>query len=140
MISINFVAVLGAAVAAFILGFLFHGPVGGKLWMKLADVHPTGNEKFSDMIPQMIGNLFTNFVTALGVSVVYLFASTSSVANVSGVWGGILCGVFVWICFLVTSSSIEVFWMGRKVSLWAYEAFCSLIGMGVVGAIIAYWR
>lgn len=140
MISINFIAVLGAAVAAFIIGFLLHGPIGGKLWMKLANITPTGNEKFSDMIPQMIGNLFTNFVTALGLSVVYLFASTSSAVNVSGVWGGVLCGLFVWICFLVPSSAVEVLWMGRKVSLWVYESACSLVVMGVMGAIIAICR
>jgi hypothetical protein len=60
--------------------------------------------------------------------------------NISGVWGGVLCGVFVWICFLMTSSAIEVIWMGRKMGLWAYEAMCSLIVMGVMGAIIAYWK
>ena len=36
MTSINLIAVSIAAVAAFVLGFLFHGPVAGKLWMKLA--------------------------------------------------------------------------------------------------------
>mgnify|MGYP003353537644 CR=1 FL=1 len=39
-----------AALAIFVIGFLFHGPLFGKLWMKLADIHPTGNEKFKDMI------------------------------------------------------------------------------------------
>jgi len=54
MLPINFAAVAVAAVTAFILGFLFHGPLLGRIWMKLADIHPTGNEKFSDMIPQIV--------------------------------------------------------------------------------------
>lgn len=53
MISINFVSVFIAAIVAFILGFLFHGPISGKLWMKLANIHPTGNEKMSDMYGKM---------------------------------------------------------------------------------------
>ncbi len=140
MISINFIAVLVAAVVAFIIGFLFHGPIGGKLWMKLANVVPTGNEKLSDMVPQMIGNLFTNFVTALGLSVMFTIVSSSSAVNISGVWGGVLCGVFVWIFFLVTSSAIEVIWMGRKTGLWLYESGWLLIAMGAMGAIVAVWR
>ena len=63
MLPINFMAITAAAVTAFILGFLFHGPLLGRVWMKLADVHPTGKEKFSDMVPQMLKNLLANFVT-----------------------------------------------------------------------------
>ena len=122
------------------VGFLLHGPIGGKLWMKLANIVPTGNEKFSDMIPQMIGNLFVNIVTALGLSIVFTILSTSSAVNISGVWGGVLCGVFVWIFFLVTSSAIEVIWMGRKTGLWLYESGWLLIAMGTMGAIVAVWR
>ena len=48
----------------FIIGFLFHGPLFGKLWMKLANIHPTGNEKLSDMIPQMVKNFLANIVCA----------------------------------------------------------------------------
>lgn len=139
MLPINFLAVLVAAVVAFILGFLFHGPVLGKMWMKLANITPTGNEKLSDMGGQMFWNLVSNFVTALALAVVYLFASTSSYFTATGIWGGILCGWLVWLGFLVTSSSIEVIWMGRKASLWLFEAFCSFIVMGVMGAIIAAW-
>jgi ABC-type phosphate/phosphonate transport system permease subunit len=39
--SINIWGVLISAVVAFILGFLAHGPVAGKLWMKLANIVPT---------------------------------------------------------------------------------------------------
>lgn len=135
--SINLWAVLVSAVAAFVIGFLAHGPIAGKLWMKLANIVPTGNEKFSDMVPQMLGNLFTNFVTAFGLAIVYLFAS--AYLNNSGAHFGILCGLFVWIVFLVPSTAIEVIWMGRKTKLWLFEVVCSGITMAVMGAIIATW-
>ncbi len=138
MFYINLLAVIVAAVVAFILGFLFHGPIGGKLWMKLANIHPTGNEKFKDMIPQMIWNLISNLVTAYFLAVIYLLASSSPYL-VAGVWGGVICGLLVWIGFLVTSTSIEVIWMGRSAKLWLFECACSLIVMVVMGAIIAAW-
>lgn len=136
MFHLNIIGVVVAAVVAFILGFLFHGPISGKLWMRLADIHPTGNEKFKDMVPQMFLNLFTNLVTAYGLSVVYVFATAST--NVTpGVLGGMACGLLVWLTFLVTSSSIEVIWMKRKVSLWVFESICSLVVMLVMGIIIS---
>jgi hypothetical protein len=45
------VAVLAAAFACFVIDFLMRGPIAGKLWMKLANIHPTGKEKLSDMYP-----------------------------------------------------------------------------------------
>ena len=47
MISINFGFVFLAAVVGFIVGFLLHGPLLGKMWMRLAGIVPTGNEKFA---------------------------------------------------------------------------------------------
>jgi hypothetical protein len=107
--------------------------------MKLADIHPTGNEKLGDMIPQMLLNLLSNFVTALFLSVIYLFASTSPYLNGTGVWGGVITAVILWLGFLVTSSSIEVIWMGRSVKLWLFECVSSLVVMIVMGLIIAVW-
>jgi hypothetical protein len=135
--NIHLLPVVLAAVASFILGFLFHGPIGGKLWIKLAGIHPTGNEKFSDMIPQMVKNLITNLITAYALAVVYLYASTSSYTSGAGIHTGIVTAVILWLGFLATSSYIDVIWMGKKASLWLFEAVCSLIVMVVMGAIIA---
>jgi hypothetical protein len=139
MLPINFIPVSIAAVVAFVLGFLFHGPVAGKLWIKLADIHPTGNENFKDMIPQMLWNLLVQFITATVLSVIILFASSSSYIGGSLVWKGVILAGLIWFGFLVTSSSIEVIWMGRNYKLWLFEAACSLIVMLTMGAIIAGW-
>jgi hypothetical protein len=134
---INLLAVFVAAVVAFILGFLFHGPIGGKLWMKLANVTMTGNEKMSDMYGQMFWNLVANIATATGVAVIYLFASTSSVVGMNGIGLGILCGLLAWICFQVPITSINVIWMKHSKNLWLYEAGCSFVVFAVMGAIVA---
>jgi hypothetical protein len=137
MLPINLIAVIVAAVAAFIIGFLAHGPVAGKLWMRLANVHMTGNEKFSDMYGQMFWNLVVNLVTAYGLAVVYLFAATSAYASGPGISTGLMCGFLVWLGFLVTSSSIGVIWMKQSKKLWLFECVSSLIVMLAMGAIIA---
>jgi energy-converting hydrogenase Eha subunit B len=139
MLPIHLGAVVVAAVAAFIIGFLFHGPLFGKIWMRLANIHPTGKEKFSDMIPQMIGNFLVNIVTAYALAVVYLFASSTRYVIGTPIHIGLVSGLLVWLGFLVTSSSIEVIWMGRSKSLWLFEAVSSLCVMLAMGAIIAHW-
>lgn len=139
MFPVNLLAVLVAAVANFIIGFLCHGPVLGKVWMRLADIHPTGNEKFADMIPELVKNFIVDFVFAYGLAVVYLFASTSPLLAGPGVATGLVVAFIVWICFIVTSSSIGVIWMKQSSKLWLFEAFCSLLSLLAMGAIIAVW-
>ena len=140
MLPINELAVLLAAIASFVLGFLFHGPISGKLWMKLANIVPTGNEKFKDMIPQMVWNFVANLLTAWTLAVVYVFAATSPLTDGYGAGTGIMCGILVWAGFLATATSIEVIWLKRSAKLWMFEAVCSLIVMIAMGAIIGGMR
>lgn len=139
MLPINYVAVIVAALAMFIIGFLFHGPLFGKLWMKLANIHPTGKEKFSDMIPQMLKNFLANILCAYVLSVVYLFASTSPAMGGSGALNGMVCAFWIWLGFIVTGSSMDVIWMGKSKSLWCFEMVASLASFLAMGAIIAAW-
>jgi len=137
MLHINFIAVIVAAVAAFIIGFLLHGPVLGKLWMRLSNIQMTGNEKLSDMYGKMIWNFVVNVVTALALAVVYALTASSPFLTGSAVLNGIIIALVVWLGFLVTSTSIEVVWMGKSFKLWLYEAGCSFVVMFAMGAIIA---
>lgn len=138
-IVINYWAVLVAAIANFIIGFLFHGPMFGKTWMKLANITPTGNEKLSDMVPQMVKNLLVNILFAYVLAVVYLFASTSPYMGGSGAWNGVVCAFWVWFGFVFTTTSIEVIWMGRSAKLWYFELCASLVSCLTMGAIIGAW-
>lgn len=138
MLSLNLVSVLVAAVAAFVTGFLFHGPLFGKLWMKLANIHPTGNEKFSDMVPQMIKNLVVNIVTAY-VLAMFIFTIASYYGNAGSIIGGMGIAFWAWLGFTVTGSSLDVIWMGKSRKLWAFEMFSSLVSFLIMGAILAGW-
>ncbi|MBI5178061.1 MAG: DUF1761 domain-containing protein [Nitrospinae bacterium] len=138
MLPINLLSVLVSAIVAFVLGFLFHGPVSGKLWMKLANIHPTGNEKFSDMYGKMFWNFVVNLVTAFGLANIILVSAVYHHTEGSAI-SGMAVGFWVWLSFLVTSSSIEVIWMGRSWKLWLFEAGCSLIIMATMGSILAAW-
>lgn len=140
MLPIDYLAVFVAAVAAFVIGFLLHGPIAGKLWMRLANVHMTGNEKMSDMYGKMLWNFLANVITAYALAIVYLFVSTSSFGSGPSIWSGIFSGFLVWFGFLATATSIDVIWMGKSSKLWLFELCSSLIVMVAMGAIIVAVR
>ncbi len=129
MLPINYVAVVAAAIVCFIIGFLFHGPVFGKLWMKLAKIVPTGNEKFKDMIPQMVKNMIMNLICAY-VLAVFITIAGKSITN------GICIAILVWFGFIVTGSSMDVIWMGKSKKLWLFEIISSLTCLVAMGALI----
>ena len=136
--EINFVAVVVAAFASFVIGFLFHGPLFGKVWMKLAKIHPTGNEKFADMLPQMFWNLVGNLVCAY-VLAMFIFVTASYYNNVGNVIGGMGIAFWAWLGFVTTSTSMEVIWMGKSKKLWLFEIVSSLVSFLAMGAILASW-
>ena len=138
MLPIDLVSVVVAAVAAFIIGFMFHGPLFGKLWMKLADIHPTGNEKLSDMVPQMLKNMVANLVCAY-VLAMFIFVTARYYNNVGNIVGGMGIAFWAWLGFLVTSTSMDVIWMGKSKKLWAFEIVASLVSFLAMGAILAAW-
>lgn len=137
MLPINLVSVFLAAAAAFVIGFLFHGPVSGKLWMKIANIHPTGKEKLSDMIPMMAWNFIVNLVTAFVMAGSFWLIFSSPLMGEATWYRGAILGVWFWLGFLVTSTSIDVIWMGKSFKLWLFEAGCSLVMMVAMGAILA---
>lgn len=138
MIPVNYLAVVVAAAVNFVIGFLFHGPLFGKTWMRLANIHPTGNEKLSDMVPQMVKNFIANLVFAYVLAVV-IYAVASYYNNVGNIVGGMGIGVWVWLGFVVTSSSMEYIWLGRSLKHWLFEVGTSLVCILAMSAIIAAW-
>ncbi|MBP6884156.1 MAG: DUF1761 domain-containing protein [Candidatus Pacebacteria bacterium] len=131
--TLNFVAILVAAAANFMIGFMFHGPLFGKLWMRLANIVPTGNEKFSDMYGKMFMNFVANFVFA------YVMAQIMIYSGVLGAAKGAIFGFWIWLGFIVTGSSMDVIWMNRSAKLWMFEIVSSLASIVAMGAILAAW-
>jgi hypothetical protein len=73
------------------------------------------------------------------MAMIFSLVFTSSLMGPETWFRGIIMGIWLWLGFLVTSSSIEVIWMGRSWKLWLFEAGCSLIVMATMGAILAGW-
>lgn len=132
----NILAIVLAALATFVIGLLFHSPPLGKVWMRLANIHPTGNEKMSNMLPQMAWNFLVNLVTAGVMSLLFWIIFSSPLMGEATWYKGGIWSAWLWLGFIVTSSSIEVIWMQRSWKLWAYECFASLVAFVAMGIIL----
>jgi hypothetical protein len=130
-------SILIAAALSFINGFLWHGPFLGKVWMRLANIHSTGNEKFSDMYGQMFWNYVVNVITAAVMAGVFWIVFASPLMGAITWWRGVIVAAWLWFGFIFTSSSIDVIWMGKSWKLWLFECGASLVSFILMGAVIA---
>jgi hypothetical protein len=85
----------------------------------------------------MIKNLAANVMTAFILSGVINIAATTPVIGEVNWYKGAIIAAWMWLGFIVPSSSIEVIWMGRSWKLWAFECCASLVGFLAMGAILA---
>lgn len=133
--SISIPIVFLASLGGFLIGFLLHGPVAGKLWLELAHITPTSEEKMIDMLPRMGMNFFIQFLFALAFSILY--SLVRGTPGMEGVLGVTVLALIVWAGFVLTTTYVEVIWMGRSFQLWLFEAVASLITCLVIATIIA---
>lgn len=134
----NYIAILVSAVACFVVGFIFHVPPLGKVWMKLNNIQmPANPPKLSSMAYQMVLNFLMNVVCAFVLSGII---NTGAIAygNMNALTGAVVA-VFVWLGFIVTNSSNDVIWMGKDKKAWGYEMLASFVALSVMGAILGAW-
>lgn len=136
----NILAIFVSALVYFIIGFLFHGPLFGKTWMRLANIVPTGNEKISDMYGQMFSNYIANVLTAFVLSGAIWIAFSSPIMGEITWYKGAIIAFWAWLGFVASGSSMEVIWMGRSKKLWLFEITSSLVGLMAMGIILAIWQ
>ncbi len=133
----NIITILISAAVCFIIGFLFHGPLFGKVWMKLANITPTGNEKFSDMWKQMLWNYIGCAVTAAILSMMIWIASYSTIMGIMTWYKGAIIGAWLWLGFVAVWTSMDVIWMKKSFKLWLFDSVSFLVSIAVMGAILA---
>ncbi len=139
MVPVNYWAVVSAAVASMVLGFVWYGPLFGKLWMKLSGMNP---EQMSSAKAKGMGkNYAITFVGTLLMSFVFSHALVfaSAYMNVSGVQAGLSTGFWNWLGFVVPVSLGSVLWENKSWKYWGLGAAYHLAMLLLMGVILAMW-
>jgi len=135
MLGINYLAVVVAAVVAFVMGGLWYSPLlFGKAWVKLRGIDSAGAAGAQMRPPEILAE----FVRSLIVAVVLAgFVVHLGVVN----WvGAIYLGLAVWIGFQATSIVGAVIHEHYPSKLYAIHTGDALAKTLVMAVILGVWR
>ena len=130
--SINYLAVLVAALAAYFFGALWYSSVlFGSTWLRA--LGKSKEELPSPTFPMLI-NFILTFITALGLALLI------KDLGVVTLLGGILIGLVVAIAFIVTNTLSEYLYSGASMKLFWIHAGYRVVYILIMGAILGVWQ
>ncbi|MBM9502329.1 DUF1761 domain-containing protein [Leptospira sp. 201903071] len=142
-LNINYLAVLAAVVANFIIGSLWYGPIFGKLWMKEmgipADFKPDQKEMYRAMGMMVIGSFLTAYVLFYTTNV-WRASSWHAGEDSPAYVYGFFSGFYTWLGFYVPLCINSVAFEGRSWKFFSIGAGYYFISLQTVAMILSYWR
>lgn len=138
-VAVNYIAVIVAAIANMVVGFLWFGPIFGKQWVKMMGWTPEEMKEAQkkgmtkSYVIAIIGSLLTAWVIA------ELTVILGSYLYLTGIMAGFKAGFIGWIGFVVPVGLSTVAWEGKSWKLWLLNVGYYLVALLVMGAIIGAW-
>jgi hypothetical protein len=129
---VNWVAVLGAAIAGFAVGAIWHGPLFGKRWAALHGIDPSSGGG-PPLGPILVANFVITLVaaTALAVLVTPFSADVMTAAFV---------GALVWVASGLTLKVNDVLFARLPAGLLYIDSIGHLITLVVMAVIVSVFR
>lgn len=142
-IHVNWAAIIAAVVASFVFGWLWYGPLFGKMWVRLSRISMDTTPDAAFMLRSMGLTLLGTFLTA------YVLLYTGEIWRPS-VWKigadapahvyGFFNGVFAWLGFQVPILLGQVAWQNHSWKLFGLNAAYHVLNLQLMAMILAYWR
>jgi hypothetical protein len=137
-IGINFWAVLVAAFATMVLGFLWYSPfLFANPWMRLMGIDPNDKVKLAEM-RKSAGKLYGLSFVASIVSAVVL-AKIIVLTTVNTIPYGMKVGFAVWLGFVTTVQLTGALFGKQPSKLYLINTGYQLVCYLAMGAILAIW-
>lgn len=128
--TVNFTGVVAAAVVVFVYGWLWYGPLFGKLWMELSESKAM-NDK-SKMTQNMV------FAFVMGLLTSYVFAVLLGATSATTLSSALTVGFWAWLGFAVPFSIGKTLWGGKSWNLFYLDAAHDLIGFLLITGVLSY--
>lgn len=133
--NINFLAVLVAAVSAFVIGSVWYSPIlFGKGWQNALGL---SEENIKDA--NMVKIFGTSFVLMLIMAFGLTIAANALYPNGLNWLTGLKVGLFVGIFFISTSYGVNILYQRKSFKLWAIDSSYQVLLLGIMGLIIGAW-
>ena len=136
MLKINYLAILVGVVANTIFGFLWYGPIFGKMWMKLNNFT---EEEMKGINP---GPLYAKSFLATVVTYVVLAMLINAMASMGamGMMEGAKAGFMVWLGFVTTVQFTVYLFSKKSIQSYYLDTAYQLVTFLAAGAILGAWR
>ncbi len=132
--ELNYVAIVLATVAAYVLGWIWHGPLFGKKWMALEGLTPE-SMKAMPMSPQkaMTLGFVATFLTA------WVLGWVMAALGVVGILAAVQAAFWVWLGFVMPTLASKWLWEGKSFALFGFNAAHGLVALVVMAIVISLW-
>lgn len=139
-ITINYWAVIVAAMANIVVGTLWYGPVFGKTWRKLTGFT---DQSMKEMSMTPTGAYIGGIITALLMA--YVLAHDAFVWSYFSGNGGtfffaLQLAFWIWLGYVATTQATSFLWEGRPWKLFAFNAAETLVSLVTMASILTFWR
>lgn len=133
--DINYLAVLVAAVAAFLIGFIWYSFLFSKAWQK--ELGFTDEYIQQGNMPLIFGTSFVMMIImSFGIAILLNIQHLESPDWAIGFHTGVMAGFF----FGITSIAINYLYQRHSIKLWLIDAGYLLIFLALMGVIHGLWR
>ncbi|HSR89125.1 MAG TPA: DUF1761 domain-containing protein [Candidatus Udaeobacter sp.] len=139
-VPINYLAILVCGIVSMVIGYLWYGPLFGKVWMGLMGMRMENmtEEKKKGMAKSyfmmFVGSLFMAYVLSFNL----IFAATY--LKMTGLSAGAVCAFWNWLGFIAPVTLGSVLWEGKSWKLWLLNNGYQLVTLVVMGTILMAWR
>ncbi len=135
-VSINYWAVLASAIASMVIGFLWYGPLFGKLWMQLSGMT---DKKLKDAKKKGMGKTYAiAFLSTLVMS--FVLAHFIDYVEATRITDALQLAFWLWLGFIATVQLGSILWEGKPVKLYLINVAHYLAALAVMASILAVWQ
>lgn len=130
MATLNWLAVIVAALAGFAIGGLWYGPLFGKVWMQESGMTEE-KMKSSNMVRTYGGTLVLNLIAAFSLA---MFIGKGDLNF--GLFAGFMSGF----TFVSMALGVTYLFEHRSLKLWLVNAGYQTLNFTVMGTILGAWH
>jgi hypothetical protein len=127
--TVNWLAAIAGAVAFFILGALWYGPLFSKTWAAGMGLDPEAG----------MGSGTTNYAITAVVALVLSVAVATLTADAATTMDAVAQTVWLWLGVVATTAAMNAVWDPRPWSVYGINVGYQLVGMVLVAVIASAW-
>jgi hypothetical protein len=129
--DLNWLAVAVSAIVNMVVGALWYGPFFGEPWM----------DELGYTMDDLEGGGVGYLIAAVNsVLMAFVLANVVTWAGATGLGGGLLLGLMMWLGFTGFTFAANHSFEDRSLRLWAINSMVYLVSLLAMGGILAAWQ